>query len=119
MYAIEIGSLMAEKFQRCVVCGARLDDLEGEGPGRPRRYCSEGCRRAREYEIRTVVRAIDRAEDRAQALRFELDFAEDSDSYADERRNRRRRRQKKVEWWQGEVERLRGRLRQMLGADLG
>jgi hypothetical protein len=32
------------------------------GVGRPRAYCSEGCRRAAEYELRRVERAIEKVE---------------------------------------------------------
>lgn len=42
--------------ERCLKCGARLPHGPG---GRPRTYCSVGCRRAAEYEIRRTSRQLE------------------------------------------------------------
>jgi predicted nucleic acid-binding Zn ribbon protein len=43
----------------CVKCAR---PVVSSGVGRPRAYCSEGCRRAAEYELRRVERAIEKVE---------------------------------------------------------
>ena len=40
----------------CVSCGGKLPKQAGSG--RPRRYCSEPCRRLAEYEVRRVSRLL-------------------------------------------------------------
>jgi hypothetical protein len=45
----------------CRKCGQRLP--AASGPGRPALYCSTGCRRAAEYELRRVQAALERAEE--------------------------------------------------------
>jgi len=53
---------------RCRKCSA---PIEGTGkPGRPRSYCSVGCRRAAEREIRRADRAIEAMEERARWARI-------------------------------------------------
>ncbi len=48
----------------CRKCGGPVDQTGGRG--RPRAYCSTGCRRAAEREIRRADRAIEQMEDRAR-----------------------------------------------------
>jgi hypothetical protein len=40
----------------CLICGA---DLPPQDNGRPRRYCSTGCKRASEYERRRLQAQLD------------------------------------------------------------
>ncbi len=52
----------------CRKCSA---PIEATGkPGRPRSYCSVGCRRAAEREIRRLDRAIEQMEERARWARI-------------------------------------------------
>ena len=44
----------------CVKCGKPLP--ERSGPGRPQLYCSPGCRRSAEHEVRRAERALERTE---------------------------------------------------------
>lgn len=46
----------------CRKCSAPVE--RGDGPGRPRVYCSVACRRSAEREIRRLDRQIEAAEDR-------------------------------------------------------
>ena len=46
----------------CIKCGHEIPPHAG--PGRPRRYCSTGCRRAMEYELRRLQRALENVEER-------------------------------------------------------
>lgn len=50
----------------CCKCGSNLPE-KPPGPGRPPSYCSVGCRRAAEYELRRLDGAIEREE---RQLRF-------------------------------------------------
>lgn len=53
---------LAEKVsggRACAKCGR---PVVSSGVGRPRAYCSEGCRRAAEYELRRVERALEKVE---------------------------------------------------------
>jgi hypothetical protein len=45
----------------CRKCGANVPET-GE-PGRPRRWCSDGCRKAAGLEVRRIGRRLERAED--------------------------------------------------------
>ncbi|KPC79535.1 hypothetical protein ADK82_25745 [Streptomyces sp. NRRL S-4] len=40
------------------------------GPGRPSSYCSNACRRAAEYELRRIQRALEGVEEQIRACRF-------------------------------------------------
>ena len=51
----------------CKVCGAEL--LEPKATGRPPTYCSTGCRRAAEYDVRRCNDVITQLEGRARYLR--------------------------------------------------
>ena len=53
---------------KCPKCGSALPRRE-PGPGRPSRYCSVGCRRSAEFEIRRIDRAIEKVEDRLRLIR--------------------------------------------------
>lgn len=46
--------------RRCRKCGRRLP--RAEGPGRPPRWCSTGCRRSAEYAVKRLNRRIERLE---------------------------------------------------------
>ncbi len=52
----------------CRKCGAPVEQTGGRG--RPRSYCSVGCRRAAEREIRRADRAIEQMEERARWARI-------------------------------------------------
>lgn len=49
----------------CRYCG---HSVKSGGRGRPPLYCSVGCRRASEYEIRRLSRRLERLEDMQDAL---------------------------------------------------
>jgi hypothetical protein len=51
--------------RRCRYCSSELEVRE---TGRPPDYCSVGCRRAAEYEIRRISRRLERLEDEADRL---------------------------------------------------
>ena len=55
----------------CIKCDRQLHPQEG--PGRPRRWCSVGCRRAAEYELRRLVRRLDDVEGQLPAWRRACD----------------------------------------------
>ncbi len=57
---------------RCLKCGA---DIEGSGSGRPPIYCSTGCRRAAEHEVRRINRVLENLEHEEREYRrgFETD----------------------------------------------
>jgi hypothetical protein len=59
---------MAEK--RCVKCER---PLKPTGVGRPPSYCSTGCRRAAEYELRRIQRHLERLEAQRESLFFVKD----------------------------------------------
>ena len=54
----------------CLKCQAPLERPE---VGRPPSYCSTGCRRAAEYELRRLQRAIEGLEEYARNLRLQGD----------------------------------------------
>lgn len=54
---------------RCAKCGATL--RAKAGPGRPRRFCSPVCKRAADYELRRVQRALERIESRTRSYRVD------------------------------------------------
>lgn len=49
----------------CYKCGR---ELVIPPTGRPPRYCSVGCRRAVEYEVRRIERALDRLEEQRERV---------------------------------------------------
>jgi len=53
--------------QGCLKCAGPLP--EQAATGRPPSYCSEGCRRAAEFEIRRLNRRLERLEERVSELR--------------------------------------------------
>lgn len=56
---------------RASTCRKCQAPIEATGkPGRPRSYCSVGCRRASEYEIRRADRAVESMEERARWARI-------------------------------------------------
>lgn len=59
---------MVEKS--CRKCGAKI--TQDDGPGRPADYCTAGCRRAAEHEVRRLNRALERTEDAARSHREHL-----------------------------------------------
>src|SRR5687768_17907774 len=56
-------------MRTCRKCGAELP--EAAGPGRPRSYCSVGCRRAAELEVRRLQRALENTEDMIRQCRLD------------------------------------------------
>lgn len=52
----------------CRKCGAAIEPADG--PGRPKTFCSVGCRRAAEREIRRLDRALESVEDRLRYVRI-------------------------------------------------
>lgn len=50
-------------MDKCVMCGRALTQ---PSTGRPRRYCSTGCRRAADLEVRRLDRRLDQLEQRLQ-----------------------------------------------------
>jgi hypothetical protein len=61
-------SVVEELIQRCPRCGRIIPTRSGAG--RPTIYCSVGCRRAAEYEIRCVNGRLAALESRLIALRL-------------------------------------------------
>jgi hypothetical protein len=60
---------MAEKLS-CLKCDRPLTKPV---TGRPPTYCSVGCRRSAEYEVRRISRRLEALEERASRLRHEPD----------------------------------------------
>jgi len=52
----------------CRKCGSELPTRTGRG--RPAVYCSTGCRRATEYELRRVQKALEDIEEQARWCRL-------------------------------------------------
>jgi len=52
----------------CRTCQTPLPEV-GVGPGRHPKFCSEACKRAREYELRRLDGRINRVEDRLTEVR--------------------------------------------------
>ena len=67
----------------CPSCGADVEQTTG--PGRPRIYCSETCRRVAEFRIRALGRRLDKNEVDLRELQGGTGFLSD-----DERRARLR-----------------------------
>ncbi|MGI8310347.1 hypothetical protein [Saccharopolyspora hattusasensis] len=90
----------------CRRCGQPLG--EPAGTGRPAAYCSVGCRRATEYEIRRTATAAEHAE--AEHTRWRQaaaglgPLAAAPPGHAD----------REAAWWAAEVSRLDGKLRDLL-----
>ncbi|MEV6912815.1 hypothetical protein [Amycolatopsis sp. NPDC051071] len=55
-------------MMKCRKCGRTLADRAG--PGRKPVYCSPGCRRAAEYELRRIQRALEALEDEHRDIRL-------------------------------------------------
>jgi hypothetical protein len=90
---------------KCKKCGR---DLELPPTGRPPDYCSKGCRRAVEYELRRIQRRLEAAELKEAHFRRESD--PDSAVYGGSRAHMR----KQHGWYVAEVDRLERRLRELL-----
>jgi hypothetical protein len=60
-----------EKFEMRTICKKCGRDLPGasSGAGRPRDYCTDGCRRATEYAIGRLNRRLENLETRESDLR--------------------------------------------------
>lgn len=52
----------------CRKCGRLVE--RAAGPGRPRDYCSTGCRRAREYELRRLQVGLEQVEEQLRWCRI-------------------------------------------------
>lgn len=81
----------------CIKCGA---PIQQPATGRPRAYCSTGCRRAAEKEIGRLNDRLTKLEDRATNCRLGYGLAPDSDLRAIE----------------PEIARTEARLRELLNA---
>lgn len=55
-------------MRACIKCGT---DLPPHGKGRPPTYCSQGCRRSTEYELRRIQRHLEALEREAQWLKWQ------------------------------------------------
>jgi recombinational DNA repair protein (RecF pathway) len=86
----------------CAGCG---EPLEQPAVGRRRKYCGEVCRRAAEYDLRRTQALLKRAEQRAQDSALQVHMAEKWQLSGVE---------KALAFWEGEVVRLRGVLRELL-----
>ena len=53
----------------CRKCGREVPQPAGDR-GRPRSYCSTGCRRAMEYELRRLQKALEGVEEQLRWCRF-------------------------------------------------
>lgn len=87
----------------CSGCGSKL---EQSATGRPKVYCGPVCRRAAEYALRRVQSLLMRAEQKAQ------DAAARAVSGVEPWQ--RKSGEQAVEFWRGEVARLRSELRVLL-----
>ncbi len=64
-------------MKTCRKCGRDLP--ASTGPGRPRSYCSTGCRRAAEYELRRLQKALEEVEEQIRWCRFGFNCRKESD----------------------------------------
>ena len=95
----------------CLSCGVDLPP-RSSGPGRPALYCSTGCRKQAELEIRRLEKHIDHAEQEIQwwqraGMGQEFAPADCVDVPG------------QLAWWLDERERLRARQRELLAAPEG
>lgn len=93
--------------ERCIKCEKALE--QDDGRGRPRSYCSKGCRRAAEYELRRLDSRISKAEFQVVSWRR---YVEGESYYGGDPEVPAR----KLAWWRQELERREGRLRDILEA---
>ena len=98
--------MAAEKPAACLICGGVLVQ---SAVGRPRRYCGPVCRRAAEYAIRRAQALLLRAARGAQSAALLVLTCESW---------QRREAETRRGFWEAEVERLEGELRELL-AGLG
>jgi hypothetical protein len=94
---------MTARKTTCVECGTPL--AQQPGPGRPAKYCSPVCRRSAEYSLRRAQSLLKRAEQRLQDCQFEMAVC---DEY------KRRGVSRRIEFWAGEVDRLKREMRSAL-----
>ena len=52
----------------CPCCGAAVE--QASGPGQPKVYCGDACRRAGEYRLRALQRRLDKNEIELRELTF-------------------------------------------------
>ncbi len=86
----------------CPKCGAPIPDAGG--PGRPKIFCSTGCRRLAEYEIRRLNETIGKLEDSARSLRNPATLHLESDALH-------------LDFLAAEIARAEARLRALITAD--
>lgn len=100
----------------CAKCSAPLIQ---PATGRPRRYCSTPCRKLGEHEVRRLVRRLERTENDAAKAALEAELIDVRPGYwpSDSKREHRRAAERKAELLAIEVQRLEGRLRQLVGGD--
>ncbi len=84
---------MSERWLSCRKCGRDLPES-----GRPRSYCSVGCRRAAEFEVRRLQKALESTEGMIRQCRFGWNCLTEDD----------------IPKYAAEVERLEARLREEL-----
>ncbi|SRR6266487_424915 len=94
--------------KNCLKCGNKLSDSAGKRGPSPS-YCSEKCRRAAEFELRRIQRAIERAEKERDAADLKAATVEYPGLVKDAETRR--------DWWTGQVDRLEARLRELLADD--
>lgn len=90
----------------CLKCGRRI---EKGGRGRPAVYCSTGCRRSVEYELRRIQRHLEHAEHEVTWLQPLEDNVSVASSFGG-------RRGEALANARAEIERLEARLRELLEA---
>jgi endogenous inhibitor of DNA gyrase (YacG/DUF329 family) len=93
----------------CPTCGGAVPLATG-GPGRPRRFCSVGCRRAGEYSIRRLQARLERLETEAEAARRDRTGFFDTFGASPEQR---------AADIKAEIDAAEAKLRQLLGALAG
>jgi hypothetical protein len=97
---------MESEARNCRKCGIKMPQKPNKTGPAPS-YCSKKCRRAAEFELRRLHRAIERAEERC--VHYQLQAAGlcacgGSREYGEQA----------LAWWTGQVERLEARLRELL-----
>ena len=95
----------------CRKCGREVPQSAGPGRGRPRSYCSTGCRRAMEYELRRLQKALETVEQQLRWCRMGRHGRRASQASRYEA--------SQVSRYEAERVRLEDRLRELLGDRVG
>jgi hypothetical protein len=100
--------------RHCRYCSGKVNTLKS---GRPPDYCSVGCRRAAEYEVRRASRRLERLEDERDRLeRQTAEYTLQDAAVTDWQRQRHRADARMVA---EQVDRMRRRMRDLLDDDIG